>query len=155
MRHYTVKGIVQQNRVAERMNITFLKMARIMLSNVNLSKEFWAEAVSYACQIINRLPAAANEGKTPLQVWSGSPATDYDFFHIFGCHAYYHVQESKLDPRAKKAIFMGFSLGVKGYRLWCTETKKTIQSRDVTFNDFEFVKPIKQVEESIVESGLQ
>ena len=114
-----------------------------MLSQAKLGKEFGAEAVSYACQIINRLPTAANEGKTPLQVWSRSPATNYDSFHIFGCDAYYHVQESKLDPRAKKAIFMGFSSGVKGYRLWCPETKKIIHSRDVRFNESELVKTIK------------
>jgi len=55
--------------------------------------------------------------------------------HIFGCSAYYHVAESKLYPRAKKAIFLGFSGGVKGYRLWCSESKKVILSRDVTFDE--------------------
>ncbi|KAG6392300.1 hypothetical protein SASPL_146515 [Salvia splendens] len=62
-------------------------------------------------------------------------ATDYDSLRIFGSIAYYHVTESKLDPRAKKALFMGFSAGVKGYRLWCLESKKTIVSRDVTFDE--------------------
>ncbi|KAG6435040.1 hypothetical protein SASPL_106689 [Salvia splendens] len=69
------------------------------------------------------------------EVWSGKPATDYDYLRIFGSIAYYHVTESKLDPRAKKALFMGFSAGVKGYRLWCLESKKTIVSRDVTFDE--------------------
>jgi hypothetical protein len=138
--------------MAERMNRTLLEKVRCMLFQAKLGKEFWAEAVLYACQIINCLPAAANEGKTPLQVWSGSSATDYDSFHIFGCHAYYHVQKSKLDPRAKKAIFMGFSSGVKGYRLWCLETKKIIHSRDVKFNKSEIVKTIKQVDDSTVDS---
>ena len=110
------------------MNRTLLEKVRCMLSQANLGKEFGAKAVSYACQIINHLPVAANEGKSPLQVWSGFPATDYDSFHIFGCHAYYHVQESKLDPKAKKAIFIGFSSGVKGYRLWSPKTKKIIHS---------------------------
>ncbi|KAG6427202.1 hypothetical protein SASPL_111443 [Salvia splendens] len=72
---------------------------------------------------------------TPLEVWSGKPATDYDSLRIFGSIAYYHVTESKLDPCAKKALFMGFSAGVKGYRLWCLESKKTIVSRDVTFDE--------------------
>ena len=106
-----------------------------MLPNVGLGKQFWAEAVVYASHLINRLPSSAIGGKTPLEKWFGKPATDYDSLHVFGCTAYYHVKESKLDPRAKKAIFMGIASGVKGYRLWCLETKKTIISRDVTFDE--------------------
>ena len=106
-----------------------------MLSHSGLSKVFWGEALSYACHIVNRLPSAVLNGKTLLEVWSGSPANDYDSMRIFGCSAYYHVTESKLDPRAKKAIFFGFSGGVKGYRLWCSESKKVILNRDVTFDE--------------------
>ncbi|CAL8998591.1 unnamed protein product [Prunus brigantina] len=79
---------------------------------------FWAETITYASHLINRLHAVANEGKTPMEVWSGKPSntcTDYKYLHIFDCLAYYHVRESKLDPRAKKVLFVGFSTGVKGY----------------------------------------
>ena len=54
---------------------------------------------------------------------------------MFECPAYYHVTDSKLDPREKKAKFMGFSKGVKGYSLWCLETSKIVNSRDVTFDE--------------------
>ena len=57
----------------------------------------------YASHLINRLPSAALNGKTPLEVWFGKPANDYDTLHVFGSTAYYHVKESKLDPRVKKA----------------------------------------------------
>ena len=40
-----------------------------------------------------------------------------------------------MDPRAKKALFMGITSGVKGYRLWCPETRKVFFSRDVTFDE--------------------
>ena len=106
-----------------------------MLSNARLGKNFWVEAVTYAQHLVNCLPSFAIGGKTPLEVCYGKPATDYDTLHIFGSTAYYHVTESKLDPRAKKALFMGFNAGVKGYRLWCLEAKKTIISRDVTFDE--------------------
>ncbi|KAM1671634.1 hypothetical protein ACFXTN_036619 [Malus domestica] len=114
-----------------------------MLSNAGLGKAFWAEALTYASHLINRLPAAANEGKTPMEVWSGKPCTDYKFLHIFGCHVYYYVRESKLDPRAKKTLFMGFSTGVKGYRLWCPDEKKFVVSRDVTFDEAAMVNQNK------------
>ena len=97
--------------------------------------------MTYAQHLVNRLSSSAIDGKTPLEVWSGKPATDYDSLHVFGSIAYYHVIESKLDPRAKKALFMGFSPGVKGYRLWCLE-KKTIISRDVTFDESSMLKKV-------------
>ncbi|KAG6433002.1 hypothetical protein SASPL_104605 [Salvia splendens] len=112
-----------------------VEKVRCMLSNTGLDREFSAEAITYAQHIVNRLPCSAIDGKTPLEVWSDKPAIDYDSLRIFGSIAYYHVNESKLDPRAKKALFMGFSAGVKGYRLWCLESKKTIVSRDVTFDE--------------------
>ena len=113
-----------------------------MLSNAGLGRQFWAEAVTYAQHLVNRLPSSAIGGKTLLDVWSGKPATDYDSSHVFGSTAYYHVKESKLDPRAKKAVFMGITSGVKGYRLWCPETKKVIFSRDVTFDESTMLRKV-------------
>ena len=124
------------------MNRTLLKKFRCMLSNASLGKQFWAEVVLYASHLINRLPSAALNGKTPLEVWSGKPINDYDTLHVFGSTAYYHVKESKLDPRAKKALFMGVTLGVKGYRLWCLSSKKIISSRDVTFDESAMMKKV-------------
>jgi hypothetical protein len=106
-----------------------------MLSQSGLSKSFWAEAINYACHLVNRLPYVAIEGKTPIEVWTRKPAVDYDYLHIFGCPVFFHVTETKLGPRAKKAIFVGFNSGVKGYRLWCPELKKLVISRDVTFDE--------------------
>lgn len=58
---------------------------------------------------------------------------DYDSLHVFGSMTYYDVKESNLDPRAKKTIFLGFSSKIKGYRLWYSNSKKIISSRDITF----------------------
>ena len=113
-----------------------------MLSNAGLGKQFWAKAVMYASHLINRLPSSAQNPKTPLEVWSGKPINDYDTLHVFGSTAYYHVKESKLDPRAKKALFMGVALGVKGYRLWCLSSKKIISNRDVTFDESAMLKKV-------------
>nr|GEV05732.1 retrovirus-related Pol polyprotein from transposon TNT 1-94 [Tanacetum cinerariifolium] len=50
--------------------------------------------------------------------------------------------ESKLYPKAKKALFKEITFGIKSYRLWCPETKKMIFSRDVTFNESTMLKRI-------------
>ena len=99
------------------MNRTILEKVRCMLSSAGLGMSFWAKAVNYACHLINRLPATAINGKTPIEVWSGKSANDYDKLLVFCCPAYFHVKDSKLDPQAKKAVFLGFSTSVKGYRL--------------------------------------
>ena len=124
------------------MNQTLLEKVRCMLSNAGLGKQLWAEAVMYASHLINSLPSSALNRKTPLEVWFGKPINDYDTLRVFGSTTYYHVKESKLDPRAKKALFMGVTLGVKGYRLWCLSSKKIISSRDVTFDESAMLKKV-------------
>ena len=74
VRHCTVRYTPQQNGVVERMNMTLLERARCMLSNVGLSKCFWAEAVNTACYLVNRSPSTAIDFKTPEEVWSSTPA---------------------------------------------------------------------------------
>lgn len=80
--------------------------------------------------------------KTPKEVWSGTPA-NYENLRIFGCPAYTHVNNGKLEPRAIKCIFLGYPDGVKGYKLWCLITRKCLISKDVTFNEAEMVYPHK------------
>ncbi|GJW20938.1 retrovirus-related pol polyprotein from transposon TNT 1-94 [Tanacetum coccineum] len=60
---------------------------------------------------------------------------DYSKLRVFGCPAYYHVSDGKLNPRANKGIFMGYGDGVKGYRIWSPSERRVILSRDVTFDE--------------------
>ena len=79
-----------------------------------------------------------------MEAWSVEFATNYDKMKIFGYPACFHVQEDKLDPRSKKAIFVGFSTGVKAYRLWWPKTKKIVNNCDVTFHDSMMLKNSEQ-----------
>jgi hypothetical protein len=54
---------------------------------------------------------------------------------VFGCTAYAHVDNGKLEPRAVKCVFLGYKSGVKGYKLWNLETRKVLISRNVIFNE--------------------
>ena len=86
-----------------------------------------------------------------------SKPVDYSNLRIFGCPAYMHVSEGKLEPRARKCIFLGYASGVKGYRLWCPDPKspKYAISRDVTFNESALLNPRKEfvVSSDIYETG--
>jgi hypothetical protein len=107
-----------------------------MLSNASMGRQFWAEAASTACYLINMSPSTTIEKKTPMEVWSGSPS-DYSQLKVFGCTAYAHVNNGKLEPRAAKCVFLGYSSRVKGYKLWNPETKQSMLSRSVVFNESE------------------
>ncbi|KAG8500936.1 hypothetical protein CXB51_003033 [Gossypium anomalum] len=155
VRHFTIRDTPQQNGMAEHMNQIILEKVRCMLSNAGLGKEFWAEAVSYTCHLINRLPSAAINGETPIEIWTGKPVTDYDSLHVFGSTAYYHVKKSKLNPRVKKALFVGITGGVKGYRLWCPYTRKIVFSRDVTFDESTLMKNNDSQKDDKTSSTLQ
>ncbi|GJV18246.1 transposable element [Tanacetum coccineum] len=152
-RHYTVRYTPQQNWVAERMNRTLLERTRCLLLNAGLDRSFWAEALNTACYLINRSPATAIDCKTPIEVWSGKPA-DYSKLCVFGCLAYYHVSEGKLDPRGEKGIFMGYGDGVKGYRIWSPSKKRVILSRDVIFDEDYLFRVKQDPIESKLEDGV-
>jgi len=102
-----------------------------MLSNAGFGKELWAEAISTGCYLVNRSPNTSIQCKTPEEVWSGKP-TDYSNLRVFGCPAYVHVNEGKLEARAKKGVFVGYPMG---YKVWCPTSSKFLISRDVTFDE--------------------
>lgn len=129
----------QQNGVSERKNRTIMEMARCMLHEKGLPKEFWAEAANTAVFLLNRLPTKAVDGKTPFEVW-------YDYkpllenFKVFGCLCFTYVPQikrDKLDKKAEPGIFVGYSSVSKAYRVFQPHTKKILISRDVHFMENE------------------
>ena len=87
-----------------------------------------------ACYIINRGPHSGIDFKIPFEIWSGKLPSFLNL-KIFGCVAYYHVSEGKLDPRAKVGCFVGYSDDVKGFRIYSPSEGRVILSRDVTFDE--------------------
>nr|GEU41502.1 retrovirus-related Pol polyprotein from transposon TNT 1-94 [Tanacetum cinerariifolium] len=164
-RHLTVDGTPQQNGLAERINRTLMDKVRCLLIQSGLPKTFWAEATCTAAYLINRSPSTAIEKKTPMEMWSGHPS-DYEMLRTFGCVAYSHVQQGKLEPRAVKCVLLGYPEGMKGYRLYRldNESPKIVTSRNVVFIESVMYKDTlkdsgagadKYVEELLVEVEQQ
>jgi hypothetical protein len=135
----------QQNGVAERMNRTIQETARSMIHNAGLGTKFWAEAVCTAAIVRNRCPTVAVDNMTPYECFNGKKP-DVSNFKVFGCKAYMHVPKEtrkKWDSKTKKCIFVGYSISSKGYRLYDPKTRKLHISRDVLFDEDEFIQQKK------------
>ncbi|GAB2276096.1 hypothetical protein Dimus_039170 [Dionaea muscipula] len=138
-RHKTVVGTPQQNGVAERMNRTLLEKVRCLMFTSAVPKSFWGEALNTAAYLVNRSPSTVLNLKCPEEIWNKrSPSLDH--LKIFGCSAYAHKNDGKLNPRSVKCVFLGYQEGTKGYRLWERESAgiKILISRDVIFNENTF-----------------
>ncbi|KAL2525883.1 Uncharacterized protein Adt_10937 [Abeliophyllum distichum] len=134
--HKTVPYTLQQNEVAERMNRTLLDKVICMMLSSSVPKSFWGEAVMTVCYLTNLTLSAALNGDTPYEKWHGK-CTDYTMLKTFGCTAFSHQSEGKLEPRARKCVFLGYPERVKRYKLWDRSQSgvKIIISRDVKFNE--------------------
>jgi len=116
LKHLTVSGNPKKNDLAERINRTLLERVRCMLIHAKLSKSFRGEAVIIAAHVINRSPSTEIGFKTLYEVWNGhKPSLEHQ--RVFGCIAYTHVKQGKLEPRAKRCLFIGYPTEVKGYKL--------------------------------------
>jgi transposase InsO family protein len=128
----------QQNGVVERKNRTLEEMSRTMLCENNLPKYFWAEAVSTSCYILNRALIRPILKKTPYELYHGRiPSIAY--FHVFGCRCFVHNNGKdnlgKFDAKSDEAIFLGYSLTSKAYRVFNKRTLVVEESIHVKFDE--------------------
>lgn len=138
-RQLTASYTPQQNGVAERKNRTIMNMVRSMLSEKEVPKQFWPEAVNWSIFVLNRCPTISVKDMTPEEAWSGLKPSVH-FFKIFGCVAHVHVpdvQRKKLDSKSIKCVLLGVSDESKAYRLYDPIARKILVSRDVVFSETE------------------
>ncbi|GAA0186225.1 hypothetical protein LIER_33513 [Lithospermum erythrorhizon] len=100
-------------------------------------KFLWNEAVVWTVYVLNRCPTLSLKDKIPQEAWSGTKPT-VEHFKVWVCVAHAHtpkIHKGKLDKRSAVCVFLGMSSVTKGYRLYNTETKKIVVSRDVVFEE--------------------
>ncbi|GJT23841.1 ribonuclease H-like domain-containing protein [Tanacetum coccineum] len=134
-REYSVARTPQQNGVAERKNRTLIEAARTMLADSKLPTTFWAEAVSTACYVQNRVLIVKPHNKTPYELFRGiKPAIG--FMKPFGCHVTILNTLDKLgkfDGKSDEGFFVGYSLSSKAFRVYNIRTRKVQENLHVGF----------------------
>ncbi|GJS54805.1 putative ribonuclease H-like domain-containing protein [Tanacetum coccineum] len=134
-REYSVARIPQQNGVVERKNRTLIEAARTMLADSKLPTTFWAEAVSTACYVQNRVLIVKPHNKTPYELFRGiKPAIG--FMKPFGCHVTILNTLDKLgkfDGKSDEGFFVGYSLSSKAFRVYNIRTRKVQENLHVGF----------------------
>ena len=101
-RQLTTVYTPQQNGVAERKNRMIMNMVRAVLSEKEVPKNFWPDAVQWANHVLNRSPTTIVKDMTPEEAWSGcKPSVEH--FRVFGSIGYVHVPDvkrTKLDDKS-------------------------------------------------------
>ncbi|GKB62010.1 putative ribonuclease H-like domain-containing protein [Tanacetum coccineum] len=134
-REYSVARTPQQNGVAERRNRTLIEVARTMLADSKLPTTFWAEAVSTACYVQNRVLVVKPHNKTPYELFRGfKPALS--FMRPFGCHVtILNTLDNlgKFDGKSDEGFFVGYSLSSKAFRVYNTRTRRVEENLHIGF----------------------
>nr|GEZ95432.1 ribonuclease H-like domain-containing protein [Tanacetum cinerariifolium] len=114
-REYSNARTLQQNRVAERKNMTLIEAARTMLAYSFLPTTFWAKAVNTACYVLKRVLVTKPQNKIPYELLTGKQPI-ISSLRSFGCHVTILTtidQLGKFDGKSDSGFLVGYSMGPK------------------------------------------
>ena len=124
-----------------------MEAAKSMLHDQDLPMHLWEKVARKSVYVQNHTPHRLLENKTPEEVLYGKKP-EVSHLKIFGCPVYIHIpkeKRTKLDPSAKKGIFVGYSESSKAYRIYFPGFKNIDINRDVTFDeDSTYIKSRKK-----------
>ncbi|GFZ10854.1 hypothetical protein Acr_22g0002520 [Actinidia rufa] len=126
----------EQNGVAERKNRHIMFVVRCLLRGMRVPKYFWHMAILTATYLINRIPSRVLQGKALLHILQPVSTLFPIIPRVFWCTCFVHNRSptrTKLDDKAVRCIFLGYSSMSKGYRCYDSVTRHMYHSLDVTF----------------------
>ncbi|GKE30167.1 putative ribonuclease H-like domain-containing protein, partial [Tanacetum coccineum] len=120
---------------AERRNRTLIEAARTLLADSKLPTIFWAEAISTACYVQNRVLVVKPNNKTPYELFRGfKPALS--FMRPFGWHVtILNTLDSlgKFDGKSDESFFVRYYLSSKAFRVYNTRTRRVEENLHIGF----------------------
>ena len=81
-----------------------------------------------------------HKDKTPFESWFGKKP-NVSNLKVFGSVCFLHTPDhfrKKLDPKCRKAIFVGYPLESKHYKVYEVDAKRFTRCRDVLFHENRF-----------------
>jgi hypothetical protein len=148
----------------KRKNRTLVEMARTMHDEHRTPRCFWADAISTAYYISNRIFLCSILHLTPFELCFGQkPSVSH--LRPFGCKCFVLKcgNLDKFECRSSDGILLSYTPHGRSYRVFNLETNTVVESCDMTFDEtapcprdvFECVGD-KEMEESIfLDEGLQ
>jgi hypothetical protein len=128
--------VPEQNIVVERKNCILVELARTMLDEHRTSRRFWADAISTACYISNRIFLCSILNLTPFDLRFGhKPSVSH--LRPFGCKCFILKcgNLDKFESHSSDGILLGYTPHGRSYRVFNLETNTVVESCDVTFNE--------------------
>jgi len=120
----------------DRKNRSLEELARTILSESSLPKCFWADAVSIAYYVMNRVLTKPILKKTPYELLNRRK-THIGHLKVFRCKCYIlnNGKENlgKFDAKAEKGIFLGYSLSSYAYKVYNKKLMIVEESMHVVF----------------------
>jgi hypothetical protein len=120
----------------ERKNQILVEIARTMLDKHRNPRRFWADAISTACYITNRIFLRLILHLTPFEL-RFSRMLSVSHIRPFGCKCFALKcgNLDKFESCSSDGILLGHTPYGRSYRVFNLETNTVVESCDVTFNE--------------------
>lgn len=109
-----------------------------MLNETNLPKCFWVSVISTACYVFNRVLIRPILKLTPYELYKGRKP-NISHLKIFGskCFVLNNDKDNlgKFESKVDGAIFLGYSLSSKAYRVFNRRTLLLEESTYISFDE--------------------
>ena len=124
--------------MVERKNRSLEELARTILNDSSLPKCLWADVMSTAFYVMNRVLIKPILKKTPYELLNGRKP-NITHMKVFGCKCYIlnngKDNLGKFDAKSDKGIFLGYSLSSHAYRVYNKKLMIVKESIHVVFDE--------------------
>ena len=133
----------QSNGTAERLIQELWARTRVLLFASQLPASLWAEVMSHANWLRNRLPSSRIENQIPILMWNPSTSIQFSKVPLFGQPGFAFKYRSDTVPNKKflarsvHAHFVGMESDTTILRVYVPETKSVMLTRAKDFRPYE------------------